>query len=73
MILIFFFNSCFNIAQIDYDLIVSEIQGSVSRNNGIKLSLKKNNKKEAERERSTSINLSILLFKGFPCLDSSFF
>ena len=45
----FFFNSCFNIAQIDYDLIVSEIQGSVLRNNGIKLSLKKNNKKEAER------------------------
>ena len=32
MILIFFFNSCFNIAQIDDGLIASEIQGSVSRN-----------------------------------------
>ena len=33
MILIFFFNSCFNIAQIDDDdLIASEIHGSVSRN-----------------------------------------
>ena len=31
MILIFF-NSCFNIAQIDNDLIASEIHGSVSRN-----------------------------------------
>ena len=31
MILIFF-NSCFNIAQIDDDLIASEIHGSVSRN-----------------------------------------
>ena len=32
MILIFFFNSCFNIAQIDDDLIATEIHGSVSRN-----------------------------------------
>ena len=28
----FFFNSCFNIAQIDDDVIASEIHGSVSRN-----------------------------------------
>ena len=32
MILIFFSNSCFNMAQIDDNLIASEIHGSVSRN-----------------------------------------
>ena len=30
--ILFFFFSCFNIAQIDNDLIASEIHGSVSRN-----------------------------------------
>ena len=32
MMLIFFFNFCFNIAQVDDDLIASEVHGSVSKN-----------------------------------------
>ena len=32
MMLIVFFNFCFNIAQVDDDLIASEVHGSVSKN-----------------------------------------